>query len=311
MNPLTAALVGRSTDSLLEQSDWMLRDWNVAPAPGSQQRPWERMSSARSMLRGIPRTAERELRWWTGLLRGYSPYDLSYSAILRYCEEYIKREFPKVYACQLASRSDGGLVGGYQFCRLWEIDRILRAAKPESVLELGCGTSSAMFASHMVSPTRFVTVEQSAYWLDRMLAASGDLRESMTPKLAATRFFEFGGEPVVHYELEDESRYYDMVYVDGPYNVPPSDLPEHLRRRAFDLEPNGGNLACVDVELMWCRGLFPRIIVVDGRESTLRRLRRVDAGRYDFSPRSRMAWRLSGKLPDYFLYHSVIVRRAP
>ena len=64
-----------------------------------------------------------------------------------------------------------------------------------------------------------------------------------------------------------------------------------------------------DVELLWERGIFPRVVVVEGRRSTVGRLAEVDRGRYTLHLSTNYRARATGQVPAYYLYHSVFVRK--
>jgi hypothetical protein len=164
-----------------------------------------------------------------------------------------------------------------------------------------------LFAALVRDPARMTTVEESPHWFARLEETMGPFRPFSTRLRADRVLTERDGQPVVHYAI-DHSQSYDFVYVDGPYNELPDDLAGPLRERALAFDDRG-RMPNVDTELLLANGIWPRTIVVDGRLSTLRRLLRAVAGRYDVVLRSEYTALSTGRLPDYFLHHSVLLRK--
>ena len=177
---------------------------------------------------------------------------------------HINNQHLDIYAIQMNARQNGGLSDVYQWDRLAEIVEIVRIYKPESVCELGCETSSAMFAKLLKDKNRFTTVEENDYWLNRMKESAGRYSTDMTTILANRIVADRGDETTVYYDMAHSS-YFDLVYVDGPY----SQVSPEAKMTVKD--PHN-SLPDVDVELFWENGVFPRVIVIDGRRETVRRL---------------------------------------
>jgi len=214
-------------------------------------------------------------------------------------EARVRHDFPKIARVQDLARENGGLAGKYQFIRLLEIFKLLNLFKPNNALELGSGTSSSVFADYFKDAKRFTTVEESPYWYDRMLSASKEYIQDMTPLLAARRVIRLGKHWACHYEI-DHSIKYDFIYVDGPSNIAPDG----------NHGPDGKtpHIPCVDVELLWKNEVYPRFIVIDGRRATLAHLITNSNNRY------RSYLRTDYSLPAWpwqafaFQYHTILIR---
>lgn len=214
-------------------------------------------------------------------------YRASATLAYRLAERRIRMRYPSIHSAQIAARSDGGLAGEYQWLRLAELDSLLRRHRPRSVTEFGSGTSSAMFAQH----SDLTTVEESPYWHERFLATmepwSGRFQSLRVDRVLTNS----RDEQVVHYDV-DHTREAELVYVDGPYTD--------------DTDPP--HAPCVDVELMWEAGNFPRIVLVDGRRKTVRRLLRSKPRDYEAWVKSDYLRRQGGPTPSMFRYHTIFLR---
>lgn len=262
--------------------------------------------AARTILNDFQTAWDIRLRHAWSRLRGTAPFDAVRGTVLRQSRRYVQRYYPEVYQVQLRARLDGGLAGNFQFARLWEIAELVRFFRIKSCLELGSGASSAMFASVLDGPQSFETVEEHPQWRDRLLVMLGDLQNRCTSITAATVVECCGDLPTIHYAI-DHSRTFDMVYVDGPTNTPQR-RPEGLEA-AYRFDPHAGQLPCIDVARMWENGVYPRLIAVDGRRSTIRFLLERCGDRYDFILNAKYHAQFYGTMPPAYLYHSLFVRR--
>lgn len=241
-------------------------------------------------------------------LRPVPPLDVG---VTRIAAECLNRRYPKVLSGQHRLRGDGGLAGDFQYQRLWEIALLVNRFSPLSVLELGSGGSSIMFAELLGDAARFTTVEQSSEWRDRLAAAMTPWPRACTSLLAKAIVHPSDrSSPALSYDI-DHSQYYDFVYVDGPsghglateLQESGHSLPEHMVR-------NGElNVGSIDIELMWRNNVLPRVVVIDNRVKTVVRLLNAGAHNYDFYLRRNFYTLVDGHWPDFFLYHTVLVRR--
>lgn len=267
----------------------------------------ENVAVVRRLMRDHRIDIDLRLRCWASMVRRRKLWLSLRAAWFRQAERRVKHHFPKVHAAQLAAQAEGGLNSRSQFARLWEIACLLEHFQPKSCLEFGTGASTAMLAARMHGRGRFLSVEESPYWHSRVQAYLHRFATGTVSIQADRVLTEFDGEPVVHYDIPHDQDY-DFVYVDGPSNDPPDVLTPTQRDVAFRLDTRG-RLANVDLELMWNAGVFPRVIVVDGRLSTLRRWRRRGIDRYDLYLKPEYAASATGKPPAYLLHHTILVLR--
>lgn len=265
------------------------------------------VAAVRKLLRDHYVDFDLRIRCWASMVRHRRLWYVVRAAWFRQAERRVARYFPDVHAAQLAARADGGLTSRSQFARLWEIALLLEHFRPTSCLEFGTGASTAMLASEMRSRGTLLSVEESPYWHTRVQAYLHRFAEGTISIQADKALTEFDGEPVVHYAVPHDNRY-DFVYVDGPANEPPDTLTEKQRIAAFRMDERG-RLANVDIELMWQAGVFPRVIALDGRLSTLRRWIRTGIERYDLYLKSDYYAAATGRMPPYVLHHTLLVLR--
>lgn len=233
-------------------------------------------------------------------------YGIKERIITKNSKKYIQKFFPDVYTAQLACRQEGGLSGDFQWVRLAEIAKLVRYFKPKSICEFGCGGSSFIFADLLKDKNRFVSVEESEYWLEKMKSSGGTLVKYIDAKVGNRVAFEKDGEAVTKCEVQNiHQKEFDLVYVDGPTAIPLNKEEEVLNI----LDPVGRHMPNIDVELMWENKVFPKVIVIDGRRASLRRLIKKSENNYRIYPKSSYALNKLSVFPVPFLYHSILVRK--
>jgi len=263
---------------------------------------------------GVLRAAgvEWDLRARAGysIVRHRRPWEAVRAAIHRQNERHVRRRFPRVYEAQMAARADGGFSAPSQFSRLWELALLIELTEPHSCLEFGTGASTAMLADRMHGRGPLTSIEESPYWHGRLreyIYRFAGAAESLQVERVVTTL---DGAPVAHYAMPHD-RAYDFVYVDGPSNDPPPEWTAEQRRDAERFDDRG-RIPNADIELMWRAGVYPRTIVLDGRLGTLRRWMRTAAvDRYDVVLKPEYYSAATGRLPDYFLHHTVLRLREP
>ncbi len=213
---------------------------------------------------------------------------------------YLLVTHPSIIFIQLKARKLGGRSGGYQWTRLAEISYFVNSFRPVSVCEFGSGTSSALFA--MLCPNRFTTFEEDKYWEKNLRRNLGDLCKKMD-LIRADRIIEIKKDKACCYYDFDHSKYYDFIYVDGPETVFPEEL-EHLK-----VKDVADSMVDIDVELLWEREIYPRLILVDCRRASVSRLIEKMNDKYDVYLRSDFLIRHNKILMAHFLYHTVMVRK--
>ena len=238
-----------------------------------------------------------DVRKGTGLLYRFNKW-----WHIKWAQIYVRNRLPHVARVQDRTRLDGGLVGDYQFLRLWELWQILQTLHPQNALELGAGASSAVFANYFRDASKFTTVEESPKWRERTLEALGSYTSYVTCLLASRCITTLDSEIVCYYDM-DHTGSWDLVYVDGPTNIAPDGL--------LSVDGKTPHLANADVELFWKNGQYPRFIVVDGRRNTVRRFILSGSNDYqvllktDYLPRTSLFEALS------FRYHTLLLRCVP
>ncbi|MBX5143090.1 hypothetical protein HJB79_30745 [Rhizobium lentis] len=182
-----------------------------------------------------------------------------------------------------AFHSGGGLAPKMQAYKLVSLNRLLEAEKPTSILELGSGSSTVIFARYAAqNNANFVTIDESKEWLQNtmsMLTAFG-VSNFVTPYVRNK-----------HIDLEKKTASYvdrppvdaDFVLVDGPA-----------------LELSGKtyiDAVCTDVFDMLPR---PKTIIVDIRRPTVERMAsEISSTQYRFT-QSDILCRLPKKNFSYF-----------
>lgn len=218
---------------------------------------------------------------------------------------WVRLNHPDIYKIQMAARTNGGLTGSYQWLRLWEITKIIKKWEIKSVLEFGSGSSSSMFAKLIGNKENFISVEESEYWAERTLKFAGEYSNKMN-LICSNRVVEMrDNESCTRYNLESKfyKQYYDMIYIDGPTaKRKESDLDDQLK-----ISDTKGRMPNVDIEHMIEHGVYPKLIVIDGRRATVRRLIHKVSSSYN------MILRYFYEHPDYrsgqYFYHTIFIRK--
>ena len=187
-----------------------------------------------------------------------------------YCAIFLFINEPAVLLAQLAMRRGGGLSGLYQFHRLYEIRRILKAEQVSSAIEFGSGASSLLFNKYV---ERFVSIEESESWAGHYLemltsinwfpglkANIVKLNMQILPRL---EFADSTGELVCSYQIPNEisQMSFELVYVDGPTSWIQTEVKGEIFIR--DKEKLIPNISTMELSAM------PRIILIDGRRATV------------------------------------------
>jgi len=115
-------------------------------------------------------------------------------------------------------RSGGGLKHDFQPYKLFHLSQFLERDRPLSMLELGSGSSTAVFAAHIREyGGRLYSVDESDSWLANAMNLAGieadDKRFEMRHYLA--KLGTFKNLPCVGYGLKAQEEF-DLVFVDGP-----------------------------------------------------------------------------------------------
>ncbi|MFT4803782.1 MAG: hypothetical protein ACI9YE_000977 [Psychroserpens sp.] len=217
-------------------------------------------------------------------------------------EDYVKKNFPFVYQSQKIARKDGGLTGEYQWVRLAEIAKIIKFFGIKSVCEFGSGGSTTMFAELKLNKS--ITLEQSEKWAAR----TRDIlpKDTSLELLRRDRLVEdFDGEPCTRYDLSADfyKQEFDLLYIDGPTAKAMTDEEKALPI----LDQPAQTMPNIDVELFFANGSYPKVILVDARRATVRRLCEKYGEKYDIF--MRYYYKDKADRSGAFFYHTLFVRR--
>lgn len=219
-----------------------------------------------------------------------------------FAERKVRNKFPRVALSQDKARLDGGLTGAYQWVRLEEIARIVEEYNIRSVCEFGSGGSTSMFTE--LNLELFISLDQSKKWAEK---TKGSLPQgSCVELLRRDRLVvDFGGEPCTRYDLPEKfyMQNFDMVYIDGPTAIAMTDEEKEMNivDESLKTMPN------IDVELFFENNIYPKLILVDARRATVRRLCENYSDKYHVL--MRYNYKSKSDLAGRFLYHTVFVRK--
>lgn len=195
---------------------------------------------------------------------------LYYKAYPLYCLIRIFLYNNKVVRAQFILRK-GGLKGSYQWERLWELKQYLDLFKPKSILELGSGGSTILFHLYSVDRNiKFVSLEEDEAWRDSVCLAAkivgltsyGDLRNQVKLGVRIQKEDQIEKEIICHFEVSHiHSIPFDFVYIDGPTNW------LHAGGVSGFISDSQNTLPNADVSLLKS---LPKIVLIDGRRSTIR-----------------------------------------
>lgn len=152
--------------------------------------------------------------------------------------------------------------------KLVSLMHILQAEKPESILELGTGSSSVVFAQYATKFGKDLTcVDESEDWLEntkhmvRKFASDNGIEFLRVDKMA-----DCSSDPPSFRYASTFDRFYDLLFIDGP-----------------SLEWNGADYkqaVCTDVFQIPADKL-PRLILVDIRQPTVQAIQQTLADHFD------------------------------
>ena len=216
-------------------------------------------------------------------------------------ERTLQREAPEAWNALHASRMLGGLCHGRQAMRLLELSRLLQRFQPESVLELGGGTTTTVFAkasrAGLIGEPRIVSMEEDERWerIARTITPV-ELRSRVMFCLRSRVVERWEDQAVARYDMTYD-RYYDLVYVDGPSAMDP------------DNRTPGHKLPLVDVLCLIKAGFPPRVILVDCKRHSIAFFLRSGIDRYyNLTIRSEfLPWPRPLVAP--YRYHSIFERK--
>lgn len=151
-------------------------------------------------------------------------------------------------------RDNGGLRHEFQAYKLVQLSDILRENSPESILELGSGTTTSVFVEYVRQSTsrQLTTIDEHERWLENSLSISGVISEDTQITAQKSSVISRTYPPSTSYS-EIPQGDFDLVFVDGP-----SLIIDGIRRKDA---VNLNIFSLIDQKP-------PKIIVVDVRRAT-------------------------------------------
>lgn len=113
----------------------------------------------------------------------------------------------------------GGLRHEYQAYKLYSLIKLLESKLPESILELGTGSTTPIFVDYVrqLSSRTLTCVDESEHWLNnsRRMANIDDRHDNVQLICSPSKFYFKKDEVEAKYEVELKG-HYDFVFIDGP-----------------------------------------------------------------------------------------------
>ncbi len=153
-------------------------------------------------------------------------------------------------------RSTGGLKHDFQAYKLFSLFNLLQIEKPKSILELGTGTSTVIFADYVRQHDNvsLISVDESEQWLQsvKKLARIEENEKNITLIHASRNVILQDNRKEIRYDFTADKEF-DFVFIDGP-----SMVVNDVKRKDMV------NSDIFDI----VRKSAPEIIVVDIRQNT-------------------------------------------
>lgn len=202
------------------------------------------------------------------------------------------KEYEKIDSLVKSYRDFGGLEHEFQAYKLFALTVVLQQKRPITILELGSGTSTAVFAEYVRGYSRKLTsVDESRRWLTntRRLAGIGDKEQNIV-LVHAPRSFDLNvNPPEFKYDISLED-HYDFVFIDGPsMTVDGKKYKDGVNTNIFDI----------------CKNYLPKFIVVDIRKSTVKAIIERMGSKYNY----QVSDILIGNIKENYNYFSVFTKQ--
>ncbi len=201
---------------------------------------------------------------------------------------------------QECTRKGGGLTGNYQWVRLLEIAKVVKYFNIKSCCEFGSGGSTVLFSNLIEGD--FYTFDESEKWLCKTKSCIPN-QDNVVFNRCDRIESKVDDEFCTHYNVQSDfyTKYFDLVYIDGPTSTPRTKVQQELLDKTKIRMPN------IDIEYFFKNGVFPKVILVDGRRSAVRRLLLNYSDKYD----AYLRHYYDNKYSRYsqFLYHTIFVRK--
>lgn len=181
---------------------------------------------------------------------------------------------------------------GLYVAKCSEVLELLETHRPRSVMELGSGRTSVLFATYAKkNGAKYLAYEQDPWWIDLMNRVIDHLCKSRPVEHSEIEKLREGGR--FCREIPSDA---DFIYVDAPF-VPGKSFPTFTGKAAY-----------LDVPRHLATGHRPKVIAVDGRTDSVDAIRKFHG--YAFS--GSLDWaRERGVLSHALrpMRHSVFVAR--
>ena len=188
-------------------------------------------------------------------------------------------------------RAGGGLRHPFQAYKLFALRETLERYRPRSILELGAGTTTAIFVRYVnkSAGARLTVVDENEKWLRNAMATAQISGEEGRIALHVACKVEDPSFPATRYESVPEGDY-DFVLIDGP-----------------SLSISGAkNKAAVNTNIIdVVDQCYPKTILIDIRKATVEYLDRVAHDKY----KSDISDVIRRKITDGYRYFSIFERR--
>ena len=111
-----------------------------------------------------------------------------------------------------------GLVNNAQYYKLFELERLLKKHKPNSIIEFGTGSTTPIFVDYArKNDSSLICVDESKHWLENSMKLSGvNDREKNIHFISAPKKVDKEMKPIeISYDFTLETPV-DFVLIDGP-----------------------------------------------------------------------------------------------
>jgi hypothetical protein len=205
-----------------------------------------------------------------------------------YHKRILSRRYEESYKIISEIRKGNALFGSYY--KYVHLHKLLADFQPSSILELGSGSTTGIFAVYARKcDARVCTVEDNPAWLENTRKALGDLGNRVNFVLSPA-VGELGNPNRCFYRYKPAETF-DFVYVDGPPLI-------------INGQSDGSAVNWNIVEMIG-RGVGPRTVVIDMRLATAEYIAKNFSDDYEAHLLEKKHRSL------HYRYHSFFVRREP
>jgi len=147
----------------------------------------------------------------------------------------------------------------FMHSRIIEIEEIIKLHKVSKSVEIGTGLSTIAF-SLLAKKYKFehVGYEQNKYWIDLVKNKLDENNLLDNTKFILSKLIEYEEGVYLDHKIEE----CDLLYIDGP-----TIKNTKIERKKFNT--SSGKPACYDAINYFKKSIFPKIILIDGRTSTV------------------------------------------